>query len=115
MTLRQDSERTWDRFHQTHTLSVALVFFFLGAVGFWSVVVFASIALINFFTSFLVMIRSRRQSSVAFLRIADGDILRFTILSGVFGAWFATFCKYSLSANDFFFCPAISYFNNSSN
>ncbi|KAG9063425.1 hypothetical protein KI688_004308 [Linnemannia hyalina] len=60
-------------------------------VGFWSVVVFASIALINFFTSFLVMIRSRRQSSVAFLRIADGDILRFTILSGVFGAWFATF------------------------
>lgn len=59
-----------------------------GAVGFWSVVVFVSIAFVNFFTSFLVMIRARRQSSVAFLRITDGDVLRFTILSGVFGAWF---------------------------
>ncbi|KAF9132442.1 hypothetical protein BGX30_012653 [Mortierella sp. GBA39] len=54
-------------------------------------VVFVSIALVNFFTSFLVMIRARRQSSVAFLRITDSDVLRFTILSGVFGAWFATF------------------------
>ncbi|KAF9089452.1 hypothetical protein BGX29_011492 [Mortierella sp. GBA35] len=62
-----------------------------GAVGFWSVIIFASIAFINFFASFLVMVRARRQGSVAFLRITDSDVLRFTILSGVFGAWFAIF------------------------
>lgn len=56
-------------------------------------VVFVSSAFINFFTSFLVMIRSRRQTSEAFLRITDDDIVRFTILSGVFGAWFGMFCK----------------------
>lgn len=83
---------------------------FLGAVGFWSVVVFVSIAFINFFTSFLVMIRARRQSSVAFLRITDGDVLRFTILSGVFGAWFGVFCKYFVSH---WLMSAICYFNNS--
>ncbi|KAG0284994.1 hypothetical protein BGZ96_010684 [Linnemannia gamsii] len=82
---------------------LAILFFFLwrlfvaktsvpqGAVGFWITVVFVSIAFINFFTSFLVMIRSRRQSSEAVLRIADGDIVRFTILSGIFGAWFGMF------------------------
>ncbi|KAF9154854.1 hypothetical protein BG015_011799 [Linnemannia schmuckeri] len=70
-----------------------------GAIGFWSTVVFVSIAFINFFTSFLVMIRARRQSSVALLRITDGDVLRFTILSGVFGAWFAMFW-YGFSGGD---------------
>ncbi|KAG0272829.1 hypothetical protein BGZ95_011389 [Linnemannia exigua] len=62
-----------------------------GSVGLWSSIVFISIAFINFFTSFLVMVRAGRQSSVSFLRITDGDILRFTTLSGVYGAWFAMF------------------------
>ncbi|KAF9919352.1 hypothetical protein FBU30_011072 [Linnemannia zychae] len=62
-----------------------------GAVELWSMIVFITITFINFFTSFLVMIRSRRQTSEAFLRINDGDVLRFTLLSGVFGAWFSMF------------------------
>ncbi|KAF9900635.1 hypothetical protein EC991_007061 [Linnemannia zychae] len=84
-----------------------------GAVGFWNSALFLSIAFINLFTSFLVMVRAGRQSSVAFLRITDGDILRFTALSGVFGAWFAMFWFGFSGSDPSFFrnLVAVSFFN----
>ncbi|KAG0366010.1 hypothetical protein BC939DRAFT_476127 [Gamsiella multidivaricata] len=71
-------------------LSVAVTSGHEGAIGVWSLFSFGSVVIINVWTFFLVMVSAKRRGDIGILRIVDSDILRFTALSGLFGAWAAT-------------------------
>ncbi|KAF8930501.1 hypothetical protein BGZ47_000531 [Haplosporangium gracile] len=57
------------------------------AVGIWGFLTFALIFLINIWTYFLVLIKSRRGGDIGIVKIVDEDIHRFMWISGLFGAW----------------------------
>ncbi|KAI1315518.1 hypothetical protein EDD11_000699 [Mortierella claussenii] len=60
-----------------------------GAIGIWSFFVFGTIAVINVWTYFLVLICKRRGGDIGIVKITDEDVYRFMQMSGLFGAWAA--------------------------
>ncbi|KAF9916052.1 hypothetical protein BX616_004735 [Lobosporangium transversale] len=68
-------------------LAVAVQSGHQGAIGVWSLFTFGTITVINIWTFFLVMVSARSRGDIGILKIHDGDLWRFTALSGVIGAW----------------------------
>ncbi|KAI8597218.1 hypothetical protein EDD21DRAFT_223813 [Dissophora ornata] len=94
-------------------LSIAVKSGHDGAIGVWSLFTFGSVVVINVWSFFLVMVTAKRRGDIGLLRIVEEDILRFTGLSGVIGAWAAIIlCRFK--PEERFFYPkilAVSIFN----
>ncbi|KAF9411356.1 nucleotidyltransferase, partial [Entomortierella beljakovae] len=80
-------------------LSVAVKAGYEGSIGVWSLFSFGFVAIINVWTFFLVMISARSGGDLQIVKITDSDTLRFTGLSGVFGAWAGVLCKNTMQRN----------------
>ncbi|KAF9169537.1 hypothetical protein BGX21_000227 [Mortierella sp. AD011] len=70
-------------------LSVAVQAGHQGSIGVWTLFSFGSVAIINVWNFFLVMVFARRRGDLGILKVGESDILRFTAISGLFGAWAA--------------------------
>ncbi|KAG0289310.1 hypothetical protein BGZ98_003875 [Dissophora globulifera] len=57
------------------------------SIGVWSLFSFGTAVIINIWSFFLVMVSAKRGGDIGILKISEEDILRFTSLSGLFGAW----------------------------
>ncbi|KAF9351092.1 hypothetical protein BGX26_010807 [Mortierella sp. AD094] len=70
-------------------LSIAVQAGHEGSIGVWTLFSFGTVAILNIWTFFLVLAFARRRGDLGILKIGESDILRFTALSGLFGAWLA--------------------------
>ncbi|KAF9575196.1 hypothetical protein EC968_004132 [Mortierella alpina] len=82
-------------------------------ISIWSFFVFGTIAVINVWTYFLVLICVRRRGDIGIVKIGDDDVIRFMWISGLFGAWAAIFYFGHRSQDPKFFSKAVmaSVFN----
>ncbi|KAG0206185.1 hypothetical protein BGX28_002320 [Mortierella sp. GBA30] len=78
-----------------------------GAIGIWSFFVFGTIALMNIWTYFLVMICAKRRGDIGIVKITDEDVIRFTWMSGLFGSWAAIIYFGYRSQDSKFFSKAV--------
>ncbi|KAF9114196.1 cytosolic thiouridylase subunit Ctu1 [Mortierella sp. AM989] len=64
-----------------------------GSIGVWSLFSFGTVAIINIWTFFLVMVLVKRRGDIGIVKVAGSDTLRFNAVSGLFGFWAGILCK----------------------
>ncbi|KAG0042265.1 hypothetical protein BGZ83_000699 [Gryganskiella cystojenkinii] len=89
-------------------LSVAVQSAHGGAIGVWSLFVFGTIAILNIWTYFLVLIRARRGGDIGIVTITDEDVVRFMWMSGFFGGWAGIFFYGYRSTDPKFFTQCLT-------
>ncbi|KAK3820044.1 MAG: hypothetical protein J3Q66DRAFT_165895 [Benniella sp.] len=87
-------------------LSVSVKSQHQGSIDVWTLLTFGMLGIVNIWSFFLGMVSARRRGDIGLMRITEGDMLRFALLSGVFGVWGSTLL-FRFKPEDKFFYPKL--------
>ncbi|KAG0046886.1 hypothetical protein BGZ83_007961 [Gryganskiella cystojenkinii] len=77
-----------------------------GAESVWSLLLFGSFALVNFWSLLLVMVMAKKRGDMGLMKISDREVYRFLGLSGILGTWGGVFL-YRYKSEDPYFYPKL--------